>query len=84
MDAALPQPRILIVEDDEAIGDAMEFHLAHAGMRTNLVSDGLAGMRALSADVPDVLILDLMLPHLDGCSGSGRTTSWRSRSRCGS
>jgi DNA-binding response OmpR family regulator len=76
MDAALPQPRILIVEDDEAIGDAMEFHLAHAGMRTNLVSDGLAGMRALSADVPDVLILDLMLPHLDGWHLIRRVREW--------
>lgn len=76
MDATLPQPRVLIVEDDEATGDAMEFHLARAGLQANLVRDGLAGMRAVSADVPDVLVLDLMLPHMDGWHLIRRVREW--------
>lgn len=76
MTADGPQPKILIVEDDEATGEAMEFHLERAGLETQLVRDGLAGMRALSAEVPDVLILDLMLPHMDGWHLIRRVREW--------
>lgn len=76
MSATGPQPRILIVEDDEATGEAMEFHLGRAGLETFLVRDGLAGMRAVSADVPDVLVLDLMLPHMDGWHLIRRVREW--------
>lgn len=76
MDETLPQPQVLIVEDDEATGDAMEFHLTRAGFQADLARDGLAGMRAVSANVPDVLVLDLMLPHMDGWHLIRRVREW--------
>ena len=76
VEAATRQPRILIVEDDDATGDAMEFHLARGGLETRLVRDGLAGMRALTAEAPDVLVLDLMLPHVDGWHLIRRVREW--------
>ncbi|MFN8110902.1 MAG: response regulator transcription factor [Thermoleophilia bacterium] len=60
------QPAVLIVEDDESIVEAVSFHLARAGMTTVSALDGLAGLRHLRTSLPDVLVLDLMLPHVDG------------------
>jgi DNA-binding response OmpR family regulator len=57
---------VLIVEDDEAIADAMAFHLDRAGFRTLLAADGGQGLRLFRQQRPDLIILDLMLPRLDG------------------
>jgi DNA-binding response OmpR family regulator len=59
-------PRILIVEDDESTAEAIAFHLDRAGMTSSVALDGLAGLTALRRERPDLLVLDLMLPHLDG------------------
>jgi two-component system response regulator VicR len=57
---------VLIVEDDEAIADAMAYHLDKAGFRTLLAGDGSQGLRLFRQQRPDLVILDLMLPQLDG------------------
>jgi DNA-binding response OmpR family regulator len=59
-------PYILIVEDDESTGEAVAFHLRRAGLAPRLETDGLAGLQALKTGLPAVLLLDLMLPHIDG------------------
>ncbi|HEY7513281.1 MAG TPA: response regulator transcription factor [Vicinamibacteria bacterium] len=59
-------PSVLVVEDDESTGEAIAFHLGRAGLRATVAGDGLAALTALRREVPDVLVLDLMLPHLDG------------------
>lgn len=59
-------PSILIVEDDESTGEAVAFHLRRAGFAPRLETDGLAGLQALKNGLPEVLVLDLMLPHIDG------------------
>jgi DNA-binding response OmpR family regulator len=59
-------PYILIVEDDESTGEAVAFHLRRAGLAPRLETDGLAGLQALKNGLPAVLLLDLMLPHIDG------------------
>jgi len=64
LDASVPT--VLIVEDDESTGEAIAFHLARAGLQPQVARDGLAGLTALRRELPDVLVLDLMLPHLDG------------------
>jgi DNA-binding response OmpR family regulator len=58
--------RILIVEDDESTAQAIAFHLGRAGLDPEVAADGLAGLAALRRELPDLLVLDLMLPHLDG------------------
>jgi DNA-binding response OmpR family regulator len=60
--------RVLIVEDDEVIGEAMAQHLATAGFDPILVSKGDVGLSRLRYESPDVCVLDLMLPGRDGWS----------------
>ncbi|MEQ9336985.1 MAG: response regulator, partial [Miltoncostaeaceae bacterium] len=59
---APPNPRVLVVEDDESIAHAVAFHLRTAGLDPTLAHDGLDALRALRAGMPDVVLLDLMLP----------------------
>ena len=58
--------KVLIVEDDEVIAKAMSMHLAGAGFDPHWVANGQAGIARLRFDRPDVCVLDLMLPLLDG------------------
>lgn len=57
---------VLIVEDDEAIAESVAYHLGKAGYRTLLAADGGQGLRMARQQRPDLVILDLMLPRLDG------------------
>jgi len=57
---------VLIVEDDEAIAESIAYHLRKAGFRTLQASDGGQGLRLARQQRPDLVILDLMLPQLDG------------------
>src|SRR5205085_1272767 len=61
-------PTVLIVEDDEVIGQAMAQHLLAAGFEPLLVSKGDLGLARLRYENPDVCVLDLMLPEKDGWS----------------
>jgi len=58
--------KILIVEDDATIGRFVELELAHAGFEAKRVSDGDAAVEAIRTDTPDLVLLDLMLPGMDG------------------
>ncbi|MDH4139832.1 MAG: response regulator transcription factor [Coriobacteriia bacterium] len=58
--------RILIVEDDTTIARFVELELAHAGYEVSKVSDGKAALDVVGEGEPDLLILDLMLPGMDG------------------
>jgi DNA-binding response OmpR family regulator len=58
--------KVLIVEDDEVIGRGMADHLRLAGFDPLLVPRGETGLARLRYEQPDVLVLDLMLPQLDG------------------
>ena len=58
--------KVLIVEDDEVIGQGMASHLAVAGFDPLLVVKGETGLARLRFEQPDVCVLDLMLPGLDG------------------
>jgi DNA-binding response OmpR family regulator len=59
-------PKVLIIEDDEVIGKGMASHLAAAGFEPTWVTNGVAGLARLRYERPDVCIVDLMLPALDG------------------
>ncbi len=58
--------RILIVEDDPDIAELVARYLDKAGFATERVSTGRDALAAIAARLPDALVLDLMLPHLDG------------------
>jgi phosphate regulon transcriptional regulator PhoB len=57
---------ILVVEDERDIADLVKYHLEKAGFSARVVGDGQQAMDLIARDHPDLLILDLMLPGLDG------------------
>jgi DNA-binding response OmpR family regulator len=59
-------PRILLVEDDPAIRDGLELALSHLGHETLARSDGESGLQAALSLDPSVVVLDVMLPGIDG------------------
>ena len=58
--------RILIVEDDQDIAELVTRYLNKAGYATEILASGRDALRAIAAHAPDLLVLDLMLPHVDG------------------
>jgi DNA-binding response OmpR family regulator len=57
---------VLVVDDDLTVSDVVRRYLERAGFAVTLAADGLAGLRAYQAERPDLVVLDLMLPGLDG------------------
>ncbi|SHE75797.1 two-component system, OmpR family, alkaline phosphatase synthesis response regulator PhoP [Seinonella peptonophila] len=60
------QKRILVVEDEPSIVKLVQFNLEKAGYLVEIAYDGQMGLEAISKSLPDLLILDLMLPKVDG------------------
>lgn len=58
--------KILIIEDERDILDLVRHYLEKEGLRTRTASDGAAGLAAARQEHPDAIVLDLMLPGLDG------------------
>jgi two-component system alkaline phosphatase synthesis response regulator PhoP len=58
--------RVLIVEDEESILLSLEFLLGKEGCAVTTARDGAEAMRALHAQPPDLVLLDVMLPLIDG------------------
>jgi two-component system response regulator BaeR len=58
--------RILIVEDELSLAQILADYLRRDGFEATLIDDGVAAMRTLQSDVPDLVLLDLMLPGMDG------------------
>src|SRR5437762_6789627 len=59
-------PRVLIVDDDARLVFVMQEVLGDAGYETKVAPDGHAAIQRLSTFAPDVIVLDLMMPHLSG------------------
>jgi len=57
---------ILLVEDDHSIGRALELALHKRGYSVNTVATGKAALLAIETELPDLVILDLGLPDMDG------------------
>ena len=57
---------ILIVEDDERIAASVALYLRHAGYQTVHAAEGRSALALAASSRPDLVVLDLMLPHVDG------------------
>jgi two-component system phosphate regulon response regulator PhoB len=66
MGYAMTQPRILIIEDERALIDVLTYNLQRAGYEPIVAHDGQEGLRKAQTLLPDVVLLDLMLPVLNG------------------
>jgi len=66
MDTATRPVRILVVEDDEEIAQVLQRSLRMEGYDVKLAADGVRGLEEAHAFLPDLIVLDLGLPRLDG------------------
>jgi len=57
---------VLVVDDDESVGDVVAAYLERAGMEVRRATDGIDALEAAAAERPDIVVLDLMLPGVDG------------------
>lgn len=58
--------RIMVVDDDPAIREMLEFSLALEGFEVSSAPDGVSALEALINENPDVIVLDVMMPVLSG------------------
>jgi two-component system phosphate regulon response regulator PhoB len=63
---AMARPRILIIEDERGLTDVLTYNLAREGYEILVAHDGQEGLRKAQMQVPDLILLDLMLPGMDG------------------
>ena len=59
-------PRVLVVDDDAGIRDLLDLALTNAGYAVALAEDGAAALAMVEAVAPDVILLDMRMPVLDG------------------
>ena len=60
------QKRILVIEDERDIAELVVHYLQREGFRASQVADGRTALSRAESELPDLLILDLMLPGMDG------------------
>ena len=58
--------RVLLAEDEPNIVESLRFMLERAGFEVAVETNGRRALEAVKSDLPDVLVLDVMLPDLDG------------------
>ena len=66
LDQVTRRRRVLLVEDDESVGEGLRFLLADEGFDVRLITRGGEAARAIDESEPDVLILDVNLPDVNG------------------
>ncbi|WP_373652199.1 response regulator [Schlesneria sp. DSM 10557] len=62
----MSKQKILIIEDERALQEVLSYNLEREGFEVALASDGQDGLRRLRSFEPDLVLLDLMLPVIDG------------------
>ena len=62
----MAKSHVLVVEDDKSLADVLAYNLDQAGYEVSIARDGQDGLRQAEVKVPDVVLLDLMLPLMDG------------------
>src|SRR4030081_1163072 len=63
---AMAKPRILIIEDERGLTDVLNYNLSREGYEISVAHDGQEGLRKAQMQLPDLILLDLMLPGMDG------------------
>ncbi len=62
----MPRPKILIIDDDRPMADALAATLEREGFEVSVAHDGQSGLRRAEVTLPDLIVLDLILPDLPG------------------
>jgi DNA-binding response OmpR family regulator len=72
--------KILIVDDEPNIVLSLEFLMKQAGFRVSTAADGEAGLEAVAAECPDLILLDVMMPRKNGyeiCQAIRENPAWK-------
>jgi len=67
-EGTMSELRILVVEDEPSIAEVVGLYLQRAGYKVQTASDGKVATTILEKEIPDLVVLDLMLPEIDGLS----------------
>ena len=67
--------RVLVVDDEESFRDSLMAHLEEEGLDVQTAADGQEALEAVTSDVPDAIILDLVMPVMDGLTFLDRLRS---------
>lgn len=62
----MPSEKILIVDDEEHICELIKFNLQNNGYKTLVANNGVDALKIAKDQIPDLILLDLMLPYMDG------------------
>jgi two-component system phosphate regulon response regulator PhoB len=62
----MPQPRILIIEDERGLTQSLSWYFNREGYETHVAHDGPEGLRRAQTLLPDIVLLDIMLPGMSG------------------
>lgn len=57
---------VSVIEDDRAISAMYEFKLAHSGYEVTVAYDGVEGLKLVKSNPPDLILLDLKMPRMNG------------------
>ncbi|MEJ7796445.1 MAG: response regulator transcription factor [Nocardioides sp.] len=66
MSTSQPKPRVLVVDDDKAVRESLRRSLEFNGYDVHLAADGAEALAGIGAITPDVVVMDVMMPRLDG------------------
>ena len=65
--------RVLVAEDDRSVRDSLGRVLRFEGYEVELVTDGGEALEAVTRALPDVVVMDVMMPNVDGLTACGST-----------
>lgn len=63
-----PRPKVLLIDDDEVLTEMLGEHLVEAGYAVEVANDGALGVERAEFEAPDLIVLDVMMPEMDGWS----------------
>ena len=75
--------KILIVDDEPAIREILATQLTRLGYEVVLACDGLEAVEAFKADAPDAILMDVMMPRLDGLGACQKIRALEKKSAAG-
>ncbi|NUU25190.1 MAG: response regulator transcription factor [Streptomycetaceae bacterium] len=70
--SGVPGATVLVVDDEPAVREALESSLRYEGYTVLLAPDGLAALEAVEREAPDLVILDVLMPRMDGLTAARR------------
>ncbi len=78
----MSQRRILVIEDDRALSEVLSYNLQQNGFQVEVAYDGQTGLNMATSNPPEIILLDVMLPLLDGIEVCRKLRSQQETRNC--